>query len=74
MEKDMIAIALVYSYDEVGFIFAKIAISLIIFLYSLALFISYFLYKKTKSIISIYLSRMIMIFSLIVIFILFIYI
>ncbi|WP_242005013.1 hypothetical protein [Brachyspira pilosicoli] len=64
--------SLVYSYDEVGFIFAKIAISLIIFLYSLALFISYFLYKKTKSIISIYLSRMIMIFSLIVIFILFI--
>ena len=64
--------SLLYSYDEAGFILAKIAISLIIFLYSLALFVSYFLYKKTKSIISIYLSRMIMIFSLIVIFILFI--
>ena len=45
--------SLLYSYDEAGFILAKI-------------------YKKTKSIISIYLSRMIMIFSLIVIFILFI--
>ena len=65
--------SLLYSYDEAGFIFAKITISLIIFLYSLALFISYFLYKKTKSIISIYLSRMIMIFSLIIIFILFIF-
>ena len=64
--------SLIYSYDEVGFIFAKVAISLIIFLYSLALFISYFLYKKTKSIISIYLSRMIMILNLIIIFILFI--
>ncbi|MEI0530522.1 hypothetical protein R4I97_03070 [Brachyspira pilosicoli] len=64
--------SLIYSYDEAGFIFAKIAISLIIFLYSLSLFVSYFLYKKTKSIISIYLSRMIMIFSLIIIFIFFI--
>ena len=57
------------SSTETGFIIAKIVICFIIFLYGFIPFIAFYLYKKTKSIISVYISRILLIINLFSIFI-----
>ncbi len=61
--------ALFSSSDEILFIIAKLVICLIIFLYGFIPFISYFIYNKTKSIMSVYISRFFLIITLLAVFI-----
>lgn len=55
--------------SEIEFIIAKFIICIFIFLYSFIPFIAFIIYKKTKSIISIYISRIFLVFILLGIFI-----
>ena len=61
--------ALFSSSTDVGFTIAKIVICLIIFLYGFVPFIAYKIYNSTKSIISMYISRFILVLNLFTIFI-----
>ena len=61
--------ALFSSSTDVGFTIAKIVICLIIFLYGFVPFIAYKIYNSTKSIISMYISRFILVINLFTIFI-----
>lgn len=61
--------ALFSASTEIGFIIAKLIICLFIFIYGFIPFLSYYIYIKTKSVISIYISRFFLVINLFAIFI-----
>ena len=61
--------ALFSAETEIGFLIAKFVICMFIFIYGFIPFVSYIIYTKTKSIISIYVSRALLVFNLFAMFI-----
>ena len=62
-------VALFSASTEIGFLIAKFVICVFIFIYGFIPFLSYYLSNKTKSIISIYVSRVLLVIDLFAIFI-----
>ena len=62
-------VALFSASTEIGFLIAKFVICVFIFIYGFIPFLSYYIYIKTKSVISIYVSRALLVFNLFAMFI-----
>ncbi|MEI0603224.1 hypothetical protein R4K55_03295 [Brachyspira alvinipulli] len=62
-------VALFSASTEIGFLIAKFVICVFIFIYGFIPFLSYHIYIKTKSVISIYVSRALLVFNLFAMFI-----
>ncbi|WP_028330809.1 hypothetical protein [Brachyspira alvinipulli] len=62
-------VALFSASTEIGFLIAKFVICIFIFIYGFIPFLSYYIYIKTKSVISIYVSRALLVFNLFAMFI-----
>ena len=62
-------VSLFASSSDIGFMMAKLVICLFIFLYGFVPFIAYLIYVKTKSVISVYVSRAFLVIDLFAIFI-----
>ena len=62
-------VALFSASTEIGFLIAKFVICAFIFIYGFIPFLSYYIYIKTKSVISIYVSRALLVFNLFAMFI-----